>query len=65
MAYNSAATIVRTLQSVAAQTHPEVEHIVVDGGSSDHTGSLVHRHGARVGHFVSEPDHGIYDAMNK
>jgi glycosyltransferase len=63
--FNSAATIVDTLRSVAAQTHAEVEHIVVDGASSDDTLRLVRTHGAHVATLISEPDLGIYDAMNK
>lgn len=58
-------TIVETLDSVARQTHPDIEHIVVDGGSSDETLALVARHGAHVARVVSETDEGIYDAMNK
>lgn len=63
--FNSAATIVETLRSVAAQTHAVVEHIVVDGASSDDTLRLVRTHGAHVAELISEPDRGIYDAMNK
>ena len=63
--YNSAATIVDSLRSVAAQTHPDVEHIIIDGGSKDATLALVAEHGHCVARVVSEPDDGIYDAMNK
>ena len=65
VAYNSAATIADTLDSVAAQTHPDIEHIVIDGASKDGTLDVVRAHGARVARVVSEPDAGIYDAMNK
>ena len=65
VAYNAVTTISATLRSVAAQTYPDIEHIVVDGGSKDGTVAIVERDGAHVGRFVSEPDHGIYDAMNK
>lgn len=65
VAYNSAATITETLRSVAGQLHPSVEHIVVDGASIDETADIVRREGSHVARFVSEPDHGIYDAMNK
>ena len=65
VAYNSAATIADTLASVAAQTHAEIEHIVIDGQSTDATIEIVRRHGAHVSTLVSEPDDGIYDAMNK
>ena len=63
--YNSAASIVDTLQAVASQVHDDIEHIVVDGGSIDGTIELVQRHGKHVAKFTSEPDKGIYDAMNK
>ena len=65
MAYNSAKTITDALRSVASQTHADVEHIVIDGGSTDATCRLVREHGAHVAALVSEPDAGIYDAMNK
>lgn len=65
VAYNSAATLSRTLRSVASQTHPAVEHIVIDGGSTDATRAVLQETGAHVSHFISEPDRGIYDAMNK
>lgn len=65
VAYNSAATLARTLHSVASQTHPAVEHIVIDGGSTDATRAVLQEAGGHVSRFVSEPDRGIYDAMNK
>lgn len=63
--YNSATTIGDALRSVAAQTHPDLEHIVIDGGSKDGTQDVIRQNGARVAQFVSEKDKGIYDAMNK
>jgi len=63
--FNSAATLADTLDSVAAQTHPEIEHIVVDGASTDGTLEIIERHGKHVARLISEPDKGIYDAMNK
>lgn len=65
ISYNAAATIADTLRSVAAQTYPEVEHIVVDGNSDDGTQEIIARCNDRVARFISEPDNGIYDAMNK
>jgi glycosyltransferase involved in cell wall biosynthesis len=64
VAYNSEKTIRDTLRSIRNQTYPHIEHIVVDGGSKDNTLSIV----AGFNHIktvVSEPDYGIYDAMNK
>ena len=63
--YNSAATIKDTLISVTNQLHDDIEHVLVDGGSNDGTIDLVKKHGERVSKFVSSPDCGIYDAMNK
>lgn len=65
VAYNSARTIGDTLASVAAQSHPDIEHVIVDGASRDDTLKVVRESGARIAHLVSEPDNGIYDAMNK
>ena len=65
VAFNSGATIADTLRSVAAQSHADVQHIVIDGGSTDQTAEVIKAHGTKVAHFVSEPDRGIYDAMNK
>jgi glycosyltransferase involved in cell wall biosynthesis len=62
--YNSAATIRDTLLSVGAQTYPDIEHLVIDGCSKDDTLHIV-RESDHVATLVSEPDKGIYDAMNK
>ncbi|KGL64349.1 glycosyltransferase family 2 protein [Polaribacter sp. Hel1_85] len=63
--YNSEKTIEKTFQSVAAQTYKEVEYIVVDGGSKDTTVHLIQEYKEIVTQWVSEPDKGLYDAMNK
>ena len=63
--YNSVATIEDTLQSIARQIHPDVEHIVVDGGSTDGTREIIDQYRRRIAKVVFEPDRGIYDAMNK
>lgn len=63
--FNSAATISDTLRSVADQTHPDVEHVIVDGGSRDDTVKLAHSLGRNGKVVISGPDKGIYDAMNK
>jgi glycosyltransferase involved in cell wall biosynthesis len=63
--YNSVQTIKDTLLSIATQTHHNIEHIVVDGASKDGTQEVVKRHSGRITKFISEPDRGIYDAMNK
>lgn len=63
--YNSAKTIGHTLQSVREQTHGDIEHIIVDGGSKDNTLEVVKAEGSHVAKLVSGKDNGIYDAMNK
>jgi len=62
--YESARTVEDTLRSVHSQSYPDIEHIIVDGGSGDETLSIVARY-PHIGKVVSEPDRGIYDAMNK
>ena len=61
--YNAEATIERTMKSVAEQTYPEVEHWVMDGDSKDKTVELARRYPHAI--VLSEPDKGLYDAMNK
>jgi len=62
--YNSAATVSDTLTSVSRQDHPDIEHIIIDGRSSDGTLGIVANF-PHVAKIVSEKDKGIYDAMNK
>lgn len=65
--YNSAVQIGRTIDSVLAQSHPDLEYVIIDGGSTDGTVEIVRGHAERDQRirWVSEPDHGISDAMNK
>lgn len=62
---NAQNTIGRCIESVAAQNYPNLEYIVIDGASTDDTLQIVGQYGAMVTHLISEPDAGIYDAMNK
>jgi GT2 family glycosyltransferase len=62
---NGAATIEETIQSVLAQTGEPVEHVIVDGGSTDGTLDILRRYDDRLGPWISEPDRGISDALNK
>lgn len=63
--YNSAKTVADTLDSIAEQTFDDIEHIVIDGQSGDGTLSILDSRRDRIARIVSEPDLGIYDAMNK
>jgi len=63
--YNAADTIEDTLQSVIKQDYQDIEHIVIDGGSTDGTMDVVNSYRKQLAVVVSEPDKGIYDAMNK
>jgi len=63
--FNSASTIRDTIESVLSQDYGDIEYIVVDGGSRDGTQAIVESYGDRISRFVSEPDKGLYDAMNK
>jgi glycosyltransferase involved in cell wall biosynthesis len=63
--YNASATIERTLRSVTGQTWTDREYIIVDGASKDSTLEIISRYRDKVDILVSEPDKGLYDAMNK
>lgn len=63
--YNSAKTLAKALQSVRDQNWTDVEHIVIDGGSKDGTSEILDSFRSGLACVVSEPDNGIYDAMNK
>lgn len=65
VSYNNSATIEDTIQSVLSQTYPHVEYLVVDGNSTDDTVSRLKKYGSRITRWISEPDRGIYHAMNK
>lgn len=63
--YNGAATIRHCIESVLGQDYPDIEYIIVDGNSKDGTQEIVQSYGDKIARFLSEPDAGIYDAMNK
>jgi len=63
--YNGVEFIERTIQSVASQTHKYIEYIIIDGGSTDGTVDIIKAYKDNITYWVSEPDKGIYDAMNK
>ena len=65
--YNSAKTLLRALESVQSQTYKDIEHILVDGASTDNTVELIKAYagGHKNVRWISEPDEGIYNAINK
>lgn len=65
VAFNSVKTIEDTINSVLSQDFPEIEYIVVDGGSTDGTVNIIEKYQDRISKWVSEKDRGMYDAMNK
>ncbi|MDE5678407.1 glycosyltransferase family 2 protein [Phocaeicola sp.] len=65
VSYNAVSTIEQTILSVVRQTYPHIEYIIIDGGSTDGTVEVIKKYADRIAYWVSEPDKGIYDAMNK
>ena len=63
--YNSAKTIRDTIESVIKQNHPDVEFLIIDGASKDDTIKIAESYGDKITKIISEPDNGIFDAMNK
>ena len=63
--FNSGKTIRKTLESVLNQTYQNFEYIIVDGKSTDNTANIIKENKAHISQWVSEPDTGIYNAMNK
>jgi glycosyltransferase involved in cell wall biosynthesis len=65
VSYNSVLTIEDTIKSVLDQDYPDIEYIIIDGGSTDGTMDIVNKYKDRISKIVSEKDEGMYDAMNK
>jgi glycosyltransferase involved in cell wall biosynthesis len=63
--FNSIKTLKHTIDSVIAQDYPNIEYIIVDGNSNDGTKNLVEQYSSGISKFISEPDNGIYDGLNK
>jgi len=63
--YNGSGLLEKTIKSVVAQTYPNIEYLIIDGGSSDGTLEIIRKYDQHIGFWISEPDKGIYDAMNK
>lgn len=62
---NSVTTIEKTIESVLNQSYPLIEYIIIDGGSKDGTVDIIKKYADKIAFWISEPDNGIYDAMNK
>lgn len=65
ISYNAAAVIEETIQSVLNQSYKDIEYIIIDGGSTDGTVDIIKKYQDKINYWISEPDKGIYDAMNK
>ena len=65
VSFNAESTIECCLQSVLAQSFKNIEYIIIDGASTDNTLQIIHKYDRHFQILVSEPDKGIYDAMNK
>jgi glycosyltransferase involved in cell wall biosynthesis len=65
VSYNSTATIKDTIESIRSQEYKDIEYIVVDGNSKDGTVEIIKSYDSFINKWISEPDKGIYDAMNK
>lgn len=65
VSFNAADTIEETILSVLNQTYDNLEYIIIDGGSTDGTVDIIKKYADKLDYWISEPDKGIYDAMNK
>jgi glycosyltransferase len=63
--YNNERFVADAINSVLGQDHPDIEYIIIDGASADNTMQVINNYKDRVSKIVSEPDNGLYDAMNK
>ena len=63
--YNEKEGLRKTIQSVVGQTYADIEYIVIDGGSTDGSKELIETYQDKIHYWISEPDSGIYNAMNK
>ena len=63
--YNAGKVLEETIQSVISQTYQQVEYLIIDGGSKDNTLDIVKQYKEHIHRIISEPDKGLYDAMNK
>lgn len=65
ISYNNAQGLRRTIESVIAQQYTDYEYIIIDGGSTDDSSQIIETYSDRISYWISEPDKGVYNAMNK
>lgn len=63
--YNASQWLERTILSILSQSYGSIEYLVIDGGSTDGTVDIIRQYASGIAYWVSEPDQGLYDAMNK
>jgi glycosyltransferase involved in cell wall biosynthesis len=63
--FNSERYLEATIQSLLAQNYPALEYIIIDGGSTDGTVDIIRKYESHLSYWVSEPDNGMYDALQK
>lgn len=63
--YNAERWLERTILSVLSQSYPDIEYILIDGASKDKTVEIIKQYESGISSWISEPDKGLYDAMNK
>ena len=63
--YNSEKYLSHCIDSIQSQTYKNIEHIIVDGNSTDNTVKIIKQYGEKISKWISEPDRGMYDAINK
>jgi glycosyltransferase involved in cell wall biosynthesis len=63
--YNGQQYLAQTIQSIMAQSYKNIEYIIIDGGSTDGTVDIIRKYEKHISKWISEPDKGLYDAMNK
>ena len=63
--YNAEKWLERTILSILSQSYPNIEYIIIDGSSTDRTIDMIREYATGIAFWTTEPDHGLYDAMNK